>query len=113
MLVALCNATKVGIIAITLHGIARIAECLQVTQIVGTLVVSWHDMIDLKRLFFGRHSAQLAPKLGAFQNFILQCARDISCAFGPMLPDRLAALVGVGADLFITQSNKVCLLLLA
>ena len=68
------HTAKIGRIAVALHRVARIAERLEVAQIVRTARTAWNDMIDLKSAIFGARAAQLASKHGALQNLIAQGA---------------------------------------
>ncbi len=102
VLVAAGHAAEIGIIAVLLHGVARVAESLEIVRLVRTSVVAGHDVIDFEGLVLGRDAAEFASVVRPLQYLVAEGARDISRGFSPVRPGVLA-LFQIGCDPLIAD----------
>jgi hypothetical protein len=75
---------KPRVIPIPLHGVAGVAQRLQISQFITATLVPGHYMINLKRFFLSRDTAELTPEFGSFQHLISDGFRNITRRFPSM-----------------------------
>ena len=69
---------EVGVVAVPLRCIARITKRLKIEDVIHSSVVARDNMVYLQSFFSSRNTAQFASELGALQNLIAQCSRNIA-----------------------------------
>ena len=79
--IAIGHAAEVAVIAVLLHGIARVAESMEIVRLVWTPAVARHDMINLERLVFGRDAAEFAAAARPSQYLVSKGAGYVSNGF--------------------------------
>jgi len=100
--------TEVRVVPISFGRVARIAECLQVVQIIQASPLSWLNVVNFQSLLVGWDSTQFAPELRSLEHLVFLRARDISCGQGAMLPDLLAPFFQVlGKFCFALRNEQV------
>lgn len=72
------DGPEVGVIPVLFHSIVRIAEGLQVTQIIGPPFVAGDDVIHFQRDFIGRDPAQFTTELCRLEHLEFQRSADVS-----------------------------------
>jgi len=77
--IGLPDLPEVSIVTIPLHGIAGVAEGLEVAEVIGTTMIPGEDVVNFKSLHIGRYTAQRAVELGSLQDFVAKGSGDISC----------------------------------
>ena len=97
MIVGGSYLSEVRIIGIALHGIARVAQRLEVAAVICTPVIPRHNVVDLQVPLVRGDSAQLATELRGLEHVVANCAADVaetSCSVfpygGPALFDLLS-----------------------
>ena len=78
MTITVMDAPEIGVIQISFHGIAGIAEGLKVRWIISAPMVPRKDVIDLQGSLVLMGTTQLTPMLCSFQHLVFQGTGDVA-----------------------------------
>jgi hypothetical protein len=70
MLIGASNRSEVGVITVPLHGIAPVAKCLKIPDLVSAAPVSRGYVVYFQSALVCRYTAKFAMELGALENVV-------------------------------------------
>jgi hypothetical protein len=68
--VCLPNSSKISVVAVPLHCVAAITQCLEVAYVICAPKIPGHDVVNFERFFIRRYSTQLTTKPCSFEYFV-------------------------------------------
>jgi hypothetical protein len=107
MLISGPNRSEVGVVTVPLHGIAAVAESLQIRYLVVAAFIPWSDVVDLQRAFVCWNATKLTTKPCAFQNLVSKGPANIARASSAVLPDQVSPLIDIFSEFPVASILKL------
>jgi hypothetical protein len=87
MLVGLDHFAEIGVISVSLHGVARIAKGLEVAGVITATLATGDNVIDFECFDICGNAAKVAAKFGSLQDLVPNRSGYIPLGHLSMLPD--------------------------
>jgi hypothetical protein len=107
----LANRPQVTVVSRTLVGVAFVAECLEVRDVITATVPSRQNVIDLKRSLLCGDATQVATEASSTQDLVPRRSRDVAECNSAMVVQLAAPPPGVVLNSLVAEPQQLASLI--